>query len=125
VGDATLYACVFGSAARGDGIVDSDIDLLLVHPPFRGDPAPASTGILDVLTNSVAAMAAARRQTKEPDPEDDIRRDVQRWSGNALQVVDVSAVEWLHPTQGISTLRQAIHGSCIDLIKEPTFWAGS
>ena len=31
-----LYACVFGSAAKGDGDITSDIDLLLVHPPHAG-----------------------------------------------------------------------------------------
>src|SRR4051794_33898306 len=32
-----LYASVFGSAARRDGDEGSDIDLLLVHPPFPGE----------------------------------------------------------------------------------------
>ena len=30
-----VYGCVFGSAARGDGDAESDIDLLLVHAPCR------------------------------------------------------------------------------------------
>src|SRR5438105_15708214 len=36
-----LYAAVFGSAARGDGNEASDVDLLLVHPPFPGEKRPA------------------------------------------------------------------------------------
>ena len=32
-----VYACAFGSAARADGDAGSDIDVLLVHPPFPGE----------------------------------------------------------------------------------------
>ncbi len=35
-----VYGCVFGSAARGDGDAQSDIDLLLVHPPPPGENDP-------------------------------------------------------------------------------------
>ena len=35
-----LYAAVVGSAARGDGDDASDIDRLLVHPPFPGEKRP-------------------------------------------------------------------------------------
>ncbi len=35
-----LYGCVFGSAARGDGDAESDVDILLVHQPFPGDSDP-------------------------------------------------------------------------------------
>ena len=35
-----VYAYVFGSAARGDGGPESDIDLLLVHPPVPGEVVP-------------------------------------------------------------------------------------
>ncbi len=38
-----VHTAVFGSAARGDGGPDSDIDLLLVHQHFPGDETPQVT----------------------------------------------------------------------------------
>jgi hypothetical protein len=35
-----VYGCVFGSTARGDGDVQSDIDLLLVRAPAAGETDP-------------------------------------------------------------------------------------
>ncbi|HEU0129825.1 MAG TPA: nucleotidyltransferase domain-containing protein [Mycobacteriales bacterium] len=58
---------LFGSAARGDGDVDSDIDVLLVRPPL---PAPRRP----VWARQVHAL----------------KHDVPRWTGNRLQVVDLT-----------------------------------
>lgn len=95
-----LYACVFGSAARGDGDVDSDIDLLLVHPPLPGERRGSVArrggmpGLLDARRGvAVAAIEADSREWEEQ--VDRLRDRVQAWTGNSLQVVDLS----LHQAQ--------------------------
>lgn len=61
-----LSAVLFGSAARRDGDARSDIDLLVVRPALRTD----------------TAKRAWARQVHE------LRSDVDRWTGNRLQVLD-------------------------------------
>jgi hypothetical protein len=98
-----LYACVFGSAARGDGDVDSDIDLLVVHPPFAGESQPdtaqpaSSPSVAEVVDRAVLSGT-------EPDPAlqwqaqtDRLRGLVVAWTGNPLQIVDLSLHDWRHP----------------------------
>lgn len=65
-----VAAVLYGSAARGDGGVGSDIDLLLVRPPLRTRATAAWLGQVDRL-----------------------RHDVRRWTGNALRVVDPTAAQ--------------------------------
>jgi DNA-binding transcriptional ArsR family regulator len=104
---APVYAAVFGSAARGDGDEYSDIDLLLVHPPFP-DERPPQGGLGTVLMSGFAARPAA-------DPErwhaqvDGLRGHVQRWTGNPLQVVDLSYYEWWQPSRS--------HGRLLDEVR--------
>lgn len=61
-------AAVFGSAARGDGDVDSDVDLFLVHPARMGRVA------VDRWEADVAELA----------------RLVRRWSGNPAAIMDLT-----------------------------------
>jgi hypothetical protein len=61
-----LAAAVFGSAARGDGDTDSDIDLFLVRPEGVSDDDSRWAGEVDELG-----------------------RQVRRWSGNPLSVIQV------------------------------------
>jgi predicted nucleotidyltransferase len=96
-----IYACVFGSAARGDGGPESDIDVLLVHPPFPGEKKPSrSATIREVLGN--LALDFALPVTTEADASkwtaqtESLHGLVQRWTGNRLQIVDVSVYEWTH-----------------------------
>jgi Nucleotidyltransferase domain len=94
-----VYACVFGSAARGDGGTDSDIDILFVHPPFPGEGPlrDQSKGVLasltEFLTMADTIAAATRPQAWQPQV-DDLHAKVQRWTGNSLQVVDISVWQW-------------------------------
>jgi hypothetical protein len=94
-----LYGCVFGSAARHDGDSESDIDVLLVHAPFPGDPDPRqgpagrSDQVADFATEVIAPQlteqaAKWRRQV------DELHRHVSAWTGNLLQVVEMSNLEW-------------------------------
>jgi predicted nucleotidyltransferase len=94
------YASVFGSAARHDGGPESDIDLLLVHPPFPGDTPPlrSERGLLGLLGDiAVDLSLKAQVAGNESDWEtqvDELRTKVQRWTGNPLQVIDVSIWQW-------------------------------
>ena len=103
-----FYACVFGSAARGDGGDESDIDILLVHPLFPGDPdIPRQATVL----RSMAVKLSAPLSWSEKDATrwirqvDRLRERVRSWTGNRLQVVDVSYAEWVSrsPDEGIWT----------------------
>lgn len=57
-----LAAAVFGSAARGDGGPESDIDLLVIRPAGIDDANPPWSSQVDALA-----------------------QDVRRWSGNAAR----------------------------------------
>lgn len=69
------HASVFGSAARGDGDLRSDVDLLLVHG-FTGHPPAEWIG-------HVAALGD----------------QVHGWTGNHLQTYEISATELAHHIQ--------------------------
>lgn len=102
---APLYAAVFGSAARGDGDACSDIDLLLVHPPLPGERRPrrqlrGGGGVLAQLMETLAttqADGAGATAEMWNGQIDRVRDHVQRWTGNSLQVVDMSFFEWWEP----------------------------
>jgi predicted nucleotidyltransferase len=65
-----LAAAVFGSAARGDGGLQSDIDLFVVRPPEIGDDDPAWASDVD-----------------------DLQAKVRRWSGNPCSLIQVSPAQ--------------------------------
>jgi len=85
-----VYACVFGSAARGDGDDASDIDLLIVRPPGM---VPGWEGQLDRLRDLVSAS-----------------------TGNQAQIVDLPVVQWLRPGSQYKRLVAEIRRDAIDLI---------
>lgn len=95
-----VYASVFGSAARRDGGPESDIDLLLVHPNLPGDkhPPKRERGIWGLLNEVALGMASqapsAISGTQWHGQVDQLRVKVQGWTGNPLQVVDVSFWQW-------------------------------
>jgi hypothetical protein len=100
---SALYAAVFGSAARGDGDVSSDIDLLIVHPPFSGERLPGER-----LAGERQNPGVARPVDAAPElwyaQVDRLRDLVERWTGNPLQVVDLSFREWWEPAEDQLTL---------------------
>jgi predicted nucleotidyltransferase len=95
-----LYASVFGSAARHDGDSESDIDLLLVRPSTHAEisekqgnnPALAATEFgVTALTSRVLLEAQLDVWERSIDR---LRSRVQLWSGNPLQVVNLSSIVW-------------------------------
>jgi predicted nucleotidyltransferase len=126
-----LYACVFGSAARGDGDETGDIDLLLVHPPFPGERKPArlSPSIRSQLAD---ALGDALLSNSELEPVllwegqiDRLRDLVERWTGNALQVVDLSFYEWRHPHKQHQPLLDEVRRDGLELVRARglTLWS--
>jgi len=92
------YACVFGSAARGDGDTSSDIDVLIVHAPFPGDPKPPKQSR---LRDSLAQMwseplsVSANEARRWPNQVDRLKQKIRAWTGNTAQIIDLSWAEWL------------------------------
>lgn len=110
-----LFASVFGSAARADGSVDSDIDVVVVHRPFPGDPKPPKRRSLPEFLSAVL-FAPVEASSKDVDKwqsrVDDLHVKVESWSGNHLHLVDLSMVEWLfevrESTLGVEIEREGI-----------------
>lgn len=117
-----LYAAVFGSAARGDGDVDSDIDLLVVHQVFSGEKEPraASGTVRSQLVDKagVATLASTERDAEKhwEDQLDQLHDLVQRWTGNPLQIVDLSFHEWRHPPKEYRPLLDDVQRDGIELL---------
>jgi predicted nucleotidyltransferase len=103
------YACVFGSAARRDGGPESDIDVLLVHPPFPGEKRrkrPSRQTLTELAGDIVEWWAIppvenARALQRWQSQVDRLHGLVGSWSGNRLQVVDVSIFEWTDKEQAV------------------------
>lgn len=121
-----LYACVFGSAARGDGDESSDIDLLLVHPPFPGEKKPArmtasmASLVADALGDFVASSSEIDLAPQWESHVDNLRGLVQAWTGNSLQVIDLSFHAWRQPDKSSTALFAEIARDGIELMKSRT-----
>lgn len=61
---APVHASVYGSAARGDGGLDSDIDMLVVHPPGIGGEERWQAQV-DALRDQIEAWTGNRTNTVE------------------------------------------------------------
>ena len=103
------YGCVFGSAARGDGHPESDIDILLVHAPFPGesDPRRRSVGLSDqvagLATQFMTLQLTERQVSKWRGQVDELHHRVRAWTGNPLQVLEMSSLEYAdHRRRGSS-----------------------
>jgi len=119
-----IYACVFGSAARGDGGPDSDIDLLLVHPAFPGEavpPQPEGTSWIEVAAAFVGIVAnmASTEPVDQPAWDrqvDQLHGFVAEWTGNRLQVVDLGFYEWYAPPEETRALLEEVKAANVALI---------
>lgn len=95
-----VYGCVFGSAARGDGDAHSDIDVLLVRAPVAGetDPRRSPGGVTGMAAGYAPEFMAAQLTTRQASRWDrqveQLHGLVRAWTGNPLQVLEVSVFEW-------------------------------
>lgn len=94
------YGCVFGSAARGDGDAHSDIDLLLVRAPVAGecDPRRGSGGLAGTvagyMSEFMAVQLTPRQASKWERQAEQLHGIVRAWTGNPLQILEMSVFEW-------------------------------
>jgi predicted nucleotidyltransferase len=95
-----LYASIFGSAARHDGDSESDIDLLLVRPSTHSEISekqrnnPVLAGIEFGVTALTSRILLESQLDVWEKSIDKLRGRVRLWSGNPLQVVDISSTVW-------------------------------
>jgi hypothetical protein len=88
-----VSASVFGSAARGDGGPNSDVDVLLIHRPLPGEKRLPKS-VIEMLTNLVVPTLSAEDEERWLAQIDRLHADVLRWTGNTAQIVDLSFYEW-------------------------------
>lgn len=91
-----LGAALFGSAARGDGDLDSDIDLLIVRPGGVDEEDSAWREQIDLLYDRVRA-----------------------WTGNPAGIVEVSADDLPHLIKRNPPVLDSIRSDAIDLAGRP------
>jgi predicted nucleotidyltransferase len=121
---APLYASVFGSAARADGDAGSDIDLLLVHVPLTGEERrshPQDSTLMQ--TFGILTTDAPTKAGWPADPDrwhaqvDRLRDLVLGWSGNPLQVVDLSWYEWWDPDESQARLHADVKRDGVEIVR--------
>lgn len=93
---APIHASLFGSAARGDGDIDSDIDLLVVRPPGVDPDDEGWRGQIDGLADSV-----------------------RRWTGNHAGIVEVSEKELPRLRKERPPVVDEVRKDAVDLAGEP------
>ena len=99
-----VLARVFGSAARGDGDETSDIDVLFVRPATAQEiqlERSSNQTLTDLLASVAASLGQAGasqwRAVALTQFDSDLARlneDVRAWSGNSMQAVVRSTLEW-------------------------------
>jgi hypothetical protein len=125
-----VYGCVFGSAARGDGDAYSDIDLLLVRASLAGetDPRRKSAGLADIVagyaSEFLAAQLTERQAAKWVRQVDQLHDLVRGWTGNPLQVVQMTAYQWSDHRRRRTDLYEEISRDAI-VVSGEVPWAGS
>ncbi|GAB3259103.1 nucleotidyltransferase domain-containing protein [Nocardioides dilutus] len=126
-----IYACVFGSAARGDGGASSDIDLMVVHPPFPGEKHPTRRSLGSQVSDALGTALLASAEHDAPErwerDLDRLRERVELWTGNPLQIVDLSFHEWRRPPDSHRALLREVQRDGIELVRARgvTIWPTS
>jgi predicted nucleotidyltransferase len=89
---APVHASLFGSAARGDGDTQSDIDLFLVRPSATDSEDPAWRAQIDALTTKL-----------------------EGWTGNRASVHELSEVEITRLRRELPPIAQALRSDAVTL----------
>jgi predicted nucleotidyltransferase len=119
-----VYACVFGSAARRDGGSESDIDLMVVHPAFPGEKRlPRREKSLGVAIGDAMPTALSQPLPRGAEDEwyaqlDELRAQVQRWTGNMLQVLDLSIWQQTNLAKTDPSLSAEITRDAVTIVDE-------
>jgi predicted nucleotidyltransferase len=119
-----LYACVFGSAARHEGDIDSDIDLLVVRPSTisevnEAQKSKSTWSALGMWVDVIATRVLSEAQIKKWESNvDNLHELVRRWTGNSLQVVSITAIEWSENRRAQSAIYRNIAQDEIRLYDE-------
>jgi DNA-binding transcriptional ArsR family regulator len=122
-----VYGCVFGSAARGDGDVQSDIDVLLVRAPVAGetDTRHGSRSLAEAVGGSAAEFMAvpltARQASKWGRQVEQLHGLVRAWTGNPLQVLEMPVFEWSGHRRRRSELFSEISRDAIQVAGEASW----
>jgi len=95
---APRAAAVFGSAARGDGGLESDIDLLVIRPA-------------DVRDDDL----------RWADQVDALAQDVRRWSGNAASIIQVTSDEMVAMVESGEPVAEELRLDKVDLTEASVF----
>ncbi len=118
---APLLACVFGSAARADGGTDSDIDLLVVRPTFPGEydrqPSSRMLAALPFGSTGIEYVTSVSPETWDGQL-DELRAQVGRWTGNSLQVIDLSLYDYLDERRRWTQLMAFIERDAVELVSQ-------
>jgi predicted nucleotidyltransferase len=133
-------AWLFGSAARGDGDANSDVDLLFIRRPRPGEQPPQLSQMtkqagaalaLERLSdsrskrngvNSALAFSVRDESTWEKQI-DQIRGRVNAWTGNQAQIVELSTYEIWQLRQTGSDLFDNVHREGIRLMRPRSYSA--
>lgn len=91
---APVAAAAFGSAARGEGGTDSDIDLIIVRPTGVDDDDPAWSSHVDHLS-----------------------QDVRRWSGQPASIIQLTESEMADLVRRAGRLADDLRQDKIDLLE--------
>jgi predicted nucleotidyltransferase len=91
-----FHASVFGSAARGDGDTDSDIDLLVVRPAGTDEEDERWRGQLEELVEAL-----------------------RRWTGNEVSLAELSAEDAGRLRTGRAAITKELRSDAVDLAGVP------
>jgi hypothetical protein len=120
-----VYGCVFGSAARGDGDAQSDIDLLLVHAPLPGETDPrrrlgAPEAVGGFAAEFMTVQLTDRQLAKWRRQVDQLRGLVHGWTGNPLQVLEMSTFQWADQQRRHSALFVELSRDAVEVVGGPS-----
>lgn len=106
------YVCLFGSAARGDMQIDSDIDLLVVAPD-------------EVVEGTIGgAPRDAAHADRWKTQLDALGMSVETWTGNDVQVVEMSESEAKAKWAAADPLLLNVSQDGIILAGPQNYWRG-